>query len=87
MAKLPFVDIQKVAMANSSHDNAISGRAGRTGMPGLAAVTKHWLRMALNKEEQCSDWDARPLSKRQLEYAACDAAVLIDIAEAMGLSS
>jgi ribonuclease D len=41
--------------------------------------------VALDKEQQCSDWDARPLSKRQLRYAAIDAVALVEIAEAMAL--
>jgi hypothetical protein len=31
----------------------------------------------LDKTEQCSAWHERPLSERQLAYAACDAAVLL----------
>ena len=54
-------------------------------MPGLSAVAEHWLGKALDKEQQCSDWDSRPLSERQLRYAACDAAVLVDIATVMAL--
>ena len=70
-----------------ANGHAINNAIGRSRMPGLAAVTEHWLQKTLDKGEQCSDWDARPLSERQLHYAACDAAVLIDIAEAMALSS
>ena len=70
-----------------ANEHAINSTIGRSRMPGLAAVTEHWLQKTLDKGEQCSDWDARPLSERQLHYAACDAAVLIDIAEAMALSS
>jgi hypothetical protein len=85
-AELPFVDIQKVAMAQAN-ENGASSTAGRAHTPGLASVTQHWLQKMLDKGEQCSDWDARPLSEQQLHYAACDAAVLVDIAGAMGLSS
>lgn len=89
LSELPYVDIQKVAMSHTirTNDNADSTTTGSAHMLGLAAVTRQWLQRTLDKAEQCSDWDARPLSKRQLHYAACDAAVLIDIAEAMGLSS
>ena len=79
---LPYVDIQKVAMTRVGSNGAAS--RGRT--PGLANVTAWWLRAALDKEQQCSDWDARPLSQRQMQYAASDAAVLVDIAEAMALA-
>merc|ERR1711865_864462 len=79
---LPYVDIQKVAMTRAGSNMAAS--RGRT--PGLANVTACWLRVALDKEQQCSDWDARPLSQRQMQYAASDAAVLVEIAEAMALA-
>lgn len=85
-AELLFVDIQKVAMA-SAHGNGVSSATGRAHTPGLASVAQRWLQKTLDKGEQCSDWDARPLSEQQLHYAACDAAVLVDIAGAMGLSS
>ena len=34
----------------------------------------------MNKSEQTSDWQSRPLRASQLQYAALDAAVLVDIA-------
>lgn len=33
----------------------------------------------LNKEQQCSAWHERPLSEAQIEYAALDAAILIEL--------
>ena len=93
--ELPFVDIQKVAMAHATIDakgavtrgdgSGSSSSRSRGRMPGLSAVAEHWLGRALDKEQQCSDWDSRPLSERQLRYAACDAAVLVEIAETMAL--
>ena len=41
----------------------------------------------VDKTEQCSDWDQRPLSESQVVYAAADAAVLVEIAAAMGLAA
>ena len=55
-------------------------------MPGLGLVCATFLRKRLDKAEQCSDWDCRPLSDSQIAYAAADAAVLVDIADAMGIS-
>ena len=52
----------------------------------MPQVTETWLNATLDKTEQCSDWDARPLSQSQLVYAAADAAVLLQLALAMGLS-
>lgn len=43
----------------------------------LAVAVKNSLNANLCKAEQCSDWEARPLSKRQVNYAALDAYVLI----------
>lgn len=52
--------------------------------PGLKAVSEAWLGTTIDKTEQCSNWDRRPLSASQLKYAAIDAAVLLDIAQSMG---
>ena len=53
--------------------------------PGLKSVAATWLGVHLDKTEQCSDWDRRPLSESQMRYAASDASVLLEIAAAMGL--
>ena len=53
--------------------------------PGLKFVAERWLGKTMDKSMQCSDWDARPLSRAQLCYAATDAAVLLDLAAAMGI--
>lgn len=45
----------------------------------LEAVCARLLDRSLDKSAQTSDWAARPLSRRQLEYAAVDAEVLIDL--------
>jgi 3'-5' exonuclease len=41
----------------------------------FARLVEHNLQRAIDKEQQCSDWSARPLSAAQLEYAALDAAI------------
>ncbi|KAF8387785.1 hypothetical protein HHK36_026440 [Tetracentron sinense] len=46
---------------------------------GLSGLTKKILGAGLNKESRNSNWEQRPLSQNQLEYAALDAAVLIHI--------
>jgi len=53
----------------------------RHGM-GLAAAVAAVLGLDLDKGQQRSPWGRRPLSRGQLEYAALDAAVLLDLAEA-----
>ena len=49
--------------------------------PGLAAAAKAYLGKALDKSQQCSDWDARPLSEAQRAYAALDAVAVLLIHE------
>ncbi|KAL1219142.1 3'-5' exonuclease [Cardamine amara subsp. amara] len=46
---------------------------------GLSGLTKKILGVSLNKTRRNSDWEQRPLTQNQLEYAALDAAVLIHI--------
>jgi ribonuclease D len=52
-------------------------------MPSLKKVCEHWLRLRMSKEEQCSDWNLRPLSATQIQYAALDAEVLLRLLPAM----
>ena len=49
------------------------------GGPGLKAVCSRELGVQLDKSEQVSDWSRRPLSERQLAYAAVDAEVLLQV--------
>ena len=53
----------------------------KRGGPGLAAAAKAYLGKALDKSQQCSDWDARPLSEAQRAYAALDAVAVLLIHE------
>ncbi|CAJ1419291.1 unnamed protein product [Effrenium voratum] len=46
-------------------------------MPGLQAVVARALGLRMDKSLQISDWNRRPLSAEQLEYAALDASVLL----------
>lgn len=48
---------------------------------GLAALASHHFQMTVPKDEQRSDWSARPLRETQLSYAAADVAYLIPLAE------
>ncbi|KAM7481753.1 hypothetical protein LguiB_006336 [Lonicera macranthoides] len=46
---------------------------------GLSGLAKKILGAGLNKIRRNSNWEQRPLSRNQLEYAALDAAVLVHI--------
>ncbi|CAA6661983.1 unnamed protein product [Spirodela intermedia] len=46
---------------------------------GLSGVAEKILGAALNKTRRNSNWEQRPLSQNQVEYAALDAAVLVHI--------
>jgi len=72
-------DLQIVAMRRAP----LAASSG--AKPGLKTITEMWLGFTLDKRLQCSDWDARPLTDSQLEYAAADAAVLLDIAASLGV--
>jgi DNA polymerase I len=46
---------------------------------GLGPVAERELNVMLDKETQVSDWSLEPLTKRQLDYAAADAQVLLPL--------
>jgi ribonuclease D len=48
---------------------------------GLAALIEHHFDLKLPKDEQRSDWSRRPLTDKQLEYAASDVEYLIRLSE------
>lgn len=48
---------------------------------GLSALSQRHFDVTLPKDEQRSDWSARPLSESQMLYAASDVAYLIPLAE------
>lgn len=51
---------------------------------GLSGLVKKILGTGLNKTRRNSNWEQRPLSQQQLEYAALDAAVLIHLFHHIG---
>lgn len=48
---------------------------------GLADLSQFFLGRTLDKAEQVSDWSAAELSQSQIEYAAKDAAIMLEIRE------
>jgi len=51
---------------------------------GLASIAERHFDVNLPKDEQRSDWSHRPLTARQLSYAAADVLYLIPLAEKLG---
>jgi hypothetical protein len=49
----------------------------------LKYLARHYLNSNLVKAHQCSSWGSRPLTPGQLNYAACDALVLLRLYDAM----
>ncbi len=60
-----------------------SFRPYETEEKGLSGLCESYLGLPLDKRDQMSDWDKRPLSEDQISYAALDALVLLEIFEAM----
>lgn len=48
---------------------------------GLSAIAERHFNVSIPKDEQRSDWSARPLSESQLHYAAADVTHLVQLAE------
>lgn len=46
---------------------------------GLAGVVSSFLGVSLNKRQQLSNWEKRPLTEEQVIYGACDACCLLDV--------
>ena len=69
------IDVQKLASE--------AGLGSRGQAASLQAVCRHWLSHLLSKDEQCSDWSVRPLSDRQMRYAAIDAIACLRVIDAM----
>ncbi|CAO3586114.1 unnamed protein product [Absidia cylindrospora] len=46
---------------------------------GLAGVVMTFLGVSMNKKQQLSNWEKRPLTPEQITYAACDAYCLLEI--------
>jgi len=55
----------------------------RTTASGLSELVRCCTSLSLNKEDQFSDWEKRPLRESQIIYAATDAYCLLDIFEMM----
>eukprot|EP00277_Geminigera_cryophila_P000950 CAMPEP_0179413596 /NCGR_PEP_ID=MMETSP0799-20121207/5187_1 /TAXON_ID=46947 /ORGANISM="Geminigera cryophila, Strain CCMP2564" /LENGTH=133 /DNA_ID=CAMNT_0021186087 /DNA_START=426 /DNA_END=827 /DNA_ORIENTATION=+ len=62
-----------------SKDGKLQKRGGASVIQGLSAVCCRVLGERLDKRQQCSNWDRRPLLPLQMEYAALDAHILVQL--------
>jgi len=69
-------DVQGLLDLNSFY-RASAPRSSPVSLAGLVAECMEGA--ILNKDACLSNWEARPLSKKQLKYAALDAAVLLPL--------
>ncbi|XP_078498216.1 exonuclease mut-7 homolog [Lissotriton helveticus] len=62
-----------------------SSSNGRYTQPekGLSLLVQHVLGKPVDKTQQLSDWEKRPLREEQILYAACDAYCLLEVYEAL----
>ncbi|KAI8373249.1 hypothetical protein BD560DRAFT_489179 [Blakeslea trispora] len=58
---------------------SIETKQGTAMIGGLSGVVSEYLNCSLNKRQQLSNWEKRPLSPEQIIYASCDAYCLLDI--------
>lgn len=68
-----IVDLQKIALESWREQ---AGPRRKNSVPSLKGLCECFLGMTLDKKEQCSEWETRPLTRAQLEYAALDARLL-----------
>jgi len=65
---------------NNLFDTMVSAQLLGYPAIGLAALIEHHFGVRLPKDEQRSDWSRRPLSEKQLTYAASDVLYLVRLA-------
>eukprot|EP00166_Cyanidium_caldarium_P002158 ctg_2168.g345 len=70
----PAMDLDRVQAPESPEEAVSVGYPHKRGrvVGGLAGLAATLLREALDKQDQCSDWQQRPLTDQQVEYAVLD---------------
>ncbi|KAL2622343.1 hypothetical protein R1flu_002548 [Riccia fluitans] len=81
----PYLDVGK--LYKHLHKNASSfmhrGKRISVGGDGLASIVEAVLGVPLSKDMQCSNWEQRPLSPQQYDYAAADAYCLLALFDSL----
>ncbi|XP_059957728.1 exonuclease mut-7 homolog isoform X2 [Mesoplodon densirostris] len=73
------VDLLQVHRQMRAADRPAPGVDGATGPRGLSLLVQQVLGKPLDKMQQLSNWDRRPLDEGQLVYAAADAYCLLEV--------
>ncbi|KAI0227147.1 3'-5' exonuclease domain-containing protein [Lamellibrachia satsuma] len=82
--------VQPDAFSSSHHDNScivddVTTAAVATPGRGLSELVRQCLGRPLDKQQQLSDWERRPLRQNQIVYAALDAYCLLEVYEVLKL--
>ncbi|XP_038533785.1 exonuclease mut-7 homolog isoform X9 [Canis lupus familiaris] len=73
------LDLLQVHRQMRIADMPALGRGEARGLRGLSLLVQQVLGRPLDKAQQLSNWDRRPLSEEQLVYAAADAYCLLEV--------
>ena len=83
----PSADLTLLGLAFGTRPESLfdvqiaAGFVGLGSGQGLGALLERALGVSLDKSERYTDWSRRPLSARQIDYAAADVAHLLELAD------
>ncbi|KAL3691712.1 hypothetical protein R1sor_005363 [Riccia sorocarpa] len=81
----PYLDVGKLYkhLHKSTSSFVYRGKRISVGGDGLASIVEAVLGVPLSKDMQCSNWEQRPLSREQYDYAAADAYCLLALFDSL----